>query len=142
MAKISWVGCKYCIQVPSAPGPLPRRSSAPRLSRMKMNFPKVRWLRSVQGVTQAMKTTEASTTPANEGLCRFVRLYHAQNPEAGRKAINTVLFSAAIPQNRPNQSQGPSPSRSSMVNANQKITANSSAEKLVSHTQRVHQNMT
>jgi len=60
---------------------------------------------------------------------------------SGRNATSTVLFSAAIPQSTPNSTQGRRPSRSSIVSASQKITANSSADKLVSHTHRVHQNM-
>ena len=31
IAYTSCVGCKYCIQVPSAPSPLPRRNSAPKI---------------------------------------------------------------------------------------------------------------
>ena len=59
----------------------------------------------------ATKIKEASTIPASECLCRFARRYHAQRPEAGRKATSTVLFSAAIPHSNPNSSHGFSPSR-------------------------------
>ena len=59
-------------------------------------------------------------------------------PDAGRNASSTVLFSAAMPHSRPNSSQGIMPSRSSMVSASQKITASNNADRLVSHTQRVH----
>src|SRR5579872_1730460 len=91
---------------------------------------------------QAMKTRDATVTPNKDGLPRLARWYQAQSPEAGRKAISTVLFSAAIAHRRPKSIHGFMPSRSSMVRVSQKIMATSRAEKLVSHTQRVHQYIT
>ena len=88
---------------------------------------------------KAAKTTEASTTPANDFLPRLARWYHAHSPEAGRNEISTVLSSAATPQSNPNQTHGFSPSRSSIVSVSHRITANSNGERLVSQTQRVHQ---
>src|ERR1022692_3643031 len=88
---------------------------------------------------QAAKTRDASTTPVNDGFPPCARRYQAHSPETGRNARSTVLFSAAIPHSRPKNSHGLRPSRSSMVSASQKITANNSADKLVSQTQRVHQ---
>ncbi len=47
-----------------------------------------------------------------------------------------------MPQSNPNSNQGRRPSRSSRVRASQISVANRSADRLVSHTERVHQNMT
>src|SRR6267143_3669933 len=142
LAYTSCVGWRNCIQVPSAPFPLPKRSSAPKLSRMKINLSNVRWLRTSQGAMQAKKIAAATTTPLSDGLYFFARRYHAHNPEAGKNATSTVLASAASPQSSPNASHGFRPSRSSMVSVSQKRLVSRSAEKLVSHTQRVHQNIT
>src|SRR5579859_1912708 len=91
---------------------------------------------------QTKKTTEASTTPPNDDLPCLERRYHAHSPAAGRNESREVLFRATIPHNRPNSSHGSRPSRSSIVSASQKMEASSKAERLVSHTARVHQNMT
>src|SRR5258708_18256370 len=91
---------------------------------------------------QAKNKTEASTTPANDGLPRLARRYQAHNPEAGRNASSTVLLRAVIPQSTPNSSQGLRPSRSSRASVSQKIVAINRADRLVSHTQRVHQYIT
>ena len=109
-------------------------------------------MRNSQGVTQAKNTIDASTTPARDRrvidcpamdrLPPFARRYQAHNPAAGRNDSSDVLVSAAIPHSSPNLIQGNQPSLSSRVSASQKIVASSSADKLVSHTQRVHQNMT
>src|SRR5579871_332321 len=139
---MSCVGCRYSIHAPLAPLPLPRRSSAPKLSRIKMNCPNVRSLRSSHGAMQAKKIIEARTTPGSELFPRFARRDHAHKPAAGRNDSREVLFSAAIPQSAPNSSHGIQPSRSSRVSVSQKITASSSAERLVSQISRVHQNIT
>src|SRR5581483_1211502 len=94
------------------------------------------------GVMTAKKSNDANATPVNDDLPRRPRRYHAHSPDAGRKASSTGLFNAAIPQSAPNSAQGLKPSRSSMPSDSQKITAISSADRLVSHTQRVHQYMT
>ncbi len=91
---------------------------------------------------QTKKTTDASATPAKDRLPHLARLYHAHNPAAGRNDSREVLFNAAIPHKEPNANHGVQPSRSSIVSASQKIVASSSADRLVSQTQRVHQNMT
>src|SRR5246127_1765283 len=90
---------------------------------------------------QAKKTTDASSTPAKDRLPAFARRYHAHSPAAGRNASSDVPFSATIPHSSPNSNQGSKPSRSSMVSVSQKRIARSSAERLVSHTARVHQNI-
>ena len=53
-----------------------------------------------------------------------------------------MLFSAATPHSNPKPNHGGQPSRSSIVRVSQKIVASNNAERLVSHTQRVHQNIT
>src|SRR5450432_625060 len=142
MAYTSCVGCRYSIHVASAPGPLPRRSSAPKLSRMKMNGPKVFWLRTSQGVMHAKKMADASATPANDRLPRFARRIHAHRPAAGRNDNREVLLSAVMPHSSPNSSHGSQPSRSCKVRASKKVEASSSAARLVSQIERVHQNRT
>src|SRR2546427_8729890 len=87
------------------------------------------------------KTSEATITPANERF-PLARRYQAQIPETGKNVSNAALFSAAMPQSSPNSIQSFSPSRSSRDSASQKIVASRSVERLVSHTQRVHQNTT
>src|SRR5258708_40238495 len=91
---------------------------------------------------QAKNKTEASTTPANDGLPRLARRYQAHNPEAGRNASSTVLLRAVIPQSKPNSSHALRPSRSSRASVSQKIVAINRADRLVSQTQRVHQYIT
>src|ERR1700739_162718 len=90
----------------------------------------------------AKKTADASTTPSNDFLPRLARRYQAHNPAAGRNDSSGVLFSAAMPHNNPNSNQGMSPSRSSMISASQTIMVSRRADRLVSHTERVHQNIT
>src|SRR6476661_2284037 len=94
------------------------------------------------GVRHAKKTTDASSTPAKDRLPLFARRYQAQSPAAGRKESREVPFRAMSPQSNPNSSQGSQPSRSSRVRASQKTVASSRADRLVSHTARVHQNIT
>src|SRR4029077_8266449 len=94
------------------------------------------------GRKQGIKSKEANPPPANERLPRFQRRYHAHNPAAGRNASREVLVRAAIPQTSPNWSHGVSPSLSSRSSVSQKMSASSSAARLVSQTQRVHQNIT
>src|SRR5260221_201457 len=118
------------------------RSSAPKFERRNINRPKVREFLAIHGVMQTTNTNEASATPVSEGLPRFQRRYHAHNPEAGRNASREVLVSPAIPHSSPNESHGFSPFLSSRSRVSQKISASSSAARLVSHTQRVHQYMT
>src|SRR5579864_1559755 len=91
---------------------------------------------------QAQKTTEARTTPANDGRPRLERRYQAHITEAGRNDKSTVLFNATMPHRSPNSSHGTRPSRSSSVSAIHKMVVSSNADKLVSHTQRVHQKIT
>src|SRR5208283_5175768 len=91
---------------------------------------------------QARKTTDASTTPASDLFPRFERRYQAHNPAAGRNDSSDGLSNAMMPQSNPNSIHGSAPSRSSRVRASQKITAKSNADKLVSQTERVHQDMT
>ena len=107
-----------------------------------MNFPNVRSLRTSHGVMQAKKTTEASTTPPIDFLPRCARRRQAHSPAAGRNNRSAVPFNAVMPQRNPNSNQGSQPSRSSKVRASQTMAASSSADKLVSQTQRVHQNIT
>src|ERR1700758_606392 len=90
----------------------------------------------------AKKTTDASTTPAKDRLPFLVRRYQAQSPAAGRNDSREVPFRAIRPQSNPNSSHGSQPSRSSSVSASQKTVASSRAERLVSQTARVHQNIT
>src|SRR5437899_9712555 len=85
---------------------------------------------------------DASTTPLKDGLPRLNRRYQAHTPETGRNESSALLVSAATPQSRPNCSHGRSPSLSSISRASEKIAASKSAARLVSHTQRVHQNIT
>src|SRR5579871_2131208 len=91
---------------------------------------------------QARNTSEASAIPANDGLPRLARRYQAHNPAAGKNASREVLFSAATPHGKPKPNQGSHPLPSSSVSAIQKIIASSRADKLVSQTHRVHQNIT
>ncbi len=51
---------------------------------------------------QAKKTTDASTTPANDRLPRRARRYHTHNPEAGRNESREVLLNAVTPHSNPN----------------------------------------
>src|ERR1700722_1461305 len=90
----------------------------------------------------AKKTAAASATPTSDFLPRCERCHQAHSPAAGRNDNNVVLSKAATPQSNPNSSQGSQPSRSSSVSASQKSVVSNSADRLVSHTQRVHQNMT
>src|ERR1700686_1309293 len=90
----------------------------------------------------AKKTIEASTTPENDRLPPFARRYQIHNPAAGRKESREVPFRAIRPQSTPNSSQGSQPSRSSRVRASQITVASSRADRLVSQTARVHQNIT
>src|SRR5579863_6154570 len=91
---------------------------------------------------QPKKTSDASTTPPNEVLPRLERRPHAHNPAGGKNASREVPFNAMMPHSNPNSNQGSHPSRSSSVSATQKISASSRADRLVSHTARVHQNIT
>src|SRR6267154_1715753 len=118
------------------------RSSAPKLERRNINRPKVREFLAIHGVMQATNTSAASTTPVMEGLSRFARRYHAHNPAAGRNASREVLVRPAIPHSSPNCSHEVNPFLSSRSRVSQKMRASSSAARLVSHTQRVHQYMT
>src|SRR5713226_6640401 len=81
-------------------------------------------------------------TPTSDGLPFFQRRYQAHKPDAGRNESREVLVSAATPQSRPNAIHGFAPSISSSCRVNQKMTARSSAARLVSQTQRVHQYIT
>src|SRR5215469_7611902 len=90
----------------------------------------------------AKNTIDASTTPAKDLLPTFARRYQAQSPAAGRNDNREVPFSAMTPHNAPNSSQGSQPSRPSNVSASQKTVVRSRAERLVSQTARVHQNIT
>src|ERR1700690_313774 len=89
----------------------------------------------------AAKNSEASATPASDDLPLFDDRYQAHNPDAGRNESREVLVNAATPQSIPNAIHGITPARSSISIVSQKITASSSAARLVSHTARVHQNM-
>src|SRR4051794_29011836 len=109
---------------------------------MKITFPNVRWLRTNHGVMHTKKTHDASTTPANDRFPILERRYQAHNPAAGRNASREVPFRAMTPQSTPNTTHGPQPSRSSIVSASQKTVVSSRADRLVSHTARVHQNIT
>src|SRR3954451_8119026 len=90
----------------------------------------------------AKKMHDASTTPPNDRFLTLERRYQAHNPAAGRNASREVPFHAISPHSPPNASQGPQPSRSSIVSATQKTVVSSKADKLVSHPARVHQNIT
>src|SRR5215831_7986314 len=90
----------------------------------------------------AKKISDAATTPGNDRFPRCARLYHAHKPAAGRKESREVPFRAISPHSTPNSIQGSQPSRSSSVSASQNAVASSRAERLVSHTARVHQNIT
>src|SRR5580692_6297080 len=91
---------------------------------------------------QAKKMIDASTTPANDRLPSFARRYQTHNPAAGRNESREVPFRAMSPQSNPNSSQGSQPSRSSSVRASHRTVVSSRAERLVSQTARVHQNIT
>src|SRR5271166_3908825 len=91
---------------------------------------------------QTANTMDAITTPPRGRFPAFARRYQAHNPATGKNESREVLFSAAMPQSKPNQIHGNGPSRSSSVSTSQKIVARSSADRLVSHTQRVHQKIT
>src|SRR5271170_1169192 len=91
---------------------------------------------------QAAKTRDERMTPPSERLPILTRWYQTHNQETGRNANSAVLVSAATPQSKPNCNQGFNPSFSSIVSVSQKTTASSSAARLVSHTQRVHQKIT
>src|SRR5258708_13432683 len=101
---------------------------------MKMNWPKVFWLRITHGVIQAKKTTDAKTTPAKDRLPRFARRIQAHNPAAGRKDSREVLLNAVIPHSSPNSTQGSQPSRSSKFSVSQTMDANRNAARLFSQT--------
>src|ERR1700733_13433567 len=109
---------------------------------MNTNCPKMRWLRTSQGEIHAAKMIAASMTPPSERLPSLARWYQTHNPETGRKESKAVLVSPATPHSKPNCSQDLGPSSASMVSVRKKITASSSAARLVSHTQRVHQKIT
>src|SRR5581483_7001963 len=142
MAKTFWLGCKYSIHVPFAPGPLPSRNSAPKLDRINTSRPKTRWFRTIQGVMHATQTSDARTMPAKEDFPRFHRRHQTHSPEAGRNESREVLVNAEMPHSSPNSSHGFHPSLSSKSSVSQKITARRRAARLVSHTQRVHQYIT
>src|SRR5216683_6190015 len=89
------VGWRYSLQVPSAHGPFPMRSSAPKFERRNINRPKMREFLVIHGVVQTTNTSDASTIPVSEGLPRFQRRYHAHNPEASRNASREVLVRPA-----------------------------------------------
>src|SRR5947209_18070325 len=95
-----------------------------------------------QGAIVAKKTTDAETTHARDFLLTFGRRYHVHNPAAGRNASRDVPFRAMTPQSRPKPNHGRQPSSSSIARQSQIASASSSAERLVSHIARVHQNMT
>src|SRR5258708_37594230 len=120
------VGWRYSLQVQSAHGPFPMRSSAPKLERRNINRPKVREFLAIHGVMQATNTSAASTTPVMEGLSRFARRYHAHNPAAGRNASREVLVRPAIPHSSPNCSHEVNPFLSSRSRVSQKMRASSS----------------
>src|SRR5258708_1641688 len=107
-----------------------------------MSRPKVSEFLTIHGARQTTNVSDATTIPVSEVLPRFQRRCHVHSPEAGRNASREVLVRPAIAHNSPNSSQGPTPSRSSKSRVSQKITARSSAARLVSHTHRVHQYIT
>src|SRR5258708_12735786 len=61
------------------------RSSAPKFVRKKTGWPKMRSLRTSQGVTSTRKISEASSTPARERRPARHRRDHPQKPNPGRK---------------------------------------------------------
>src|SRR6266851_3110125 len=89
----------------------------------------------------AAKNNAANTPPASADLPFFEDPYQAHNPEGGRNESREVLVRATTPQSMPNAIQGMTPVSSSISSVSQKITASSSAARLVSHTERVDQNM-
>ena len=91
---------------------------------------------------QAKKITDASTIPPKEDLPRLLRWYHAHKPDTGKNESREGLVSAATPQSSPKKSQGLRPFVVSKLRVRRKISAMSKADRLVSHTQRVHQYMT
>src|SRR5436305_7153952 len=90
----------------------------------------------------AAKKIEASTTPRIDFFLCFERRYQSHNPDTGRNESSETLVSAATPQSTPNPIHGAVPSRSSILSVSQKISASSSAARLVSHTHRVDQYIT
>src|SRR5947207_4814518 len=90
----------------------------------------------------AEKKTVASRTPATEDFPLFQRRYHGHSPDAGKNESREVLVKAATPQSRPKAIHILVPSNSSSFSASQKMSAKSSAARLVSHTQRVLQYIT
>ena len=91
---------------------------------------------------QAKKISDARIIPWNEHLPSLLRCHHAQIAETGRNDNSTGLFNAAMAQRSPKQTQGIKPSFSSISSVSKKIRARSRAERLVSHTHRVHQYIT
>src|ERR1700746_935850 len=90
----------------------------------------------------AKNMSDASATPANDRFPRFALRYHAHRPAAGKNESREVPFKAISPHNTPNPTQARQPSWSSSRSASQNAVASSKAERLVSHTARVHQNIT
>src|SRR5207248_981245 len=135
-------GCTYDIHVPFAPGPLPNRNSAPKFERMNTGLPNTSKFRTSHGAIVAQKKIPASVAPATAGTPRFLCLYTAHNPEAGRNASREVLVSPATPQSTPKPIHGTIPSSSSILSVSQKLKASRSAARLVSQTHRVHQYIT
>src|SRR5436305_10975558 len=79
---------------------------------------------------------------ANDDFPPLARRIHAHNPEAGKKESREVLVRAATPHSSPNAIHGRVPSSSSSSSVSQKMTASSSAARLVSQTQRTAQYIT
>src|SRR5579871_2671790 len=91
---------------------------------------------------QAKNMTDERATPTNERFLAFARRYQAHNPAAGKNDKREALFSVRIPHSSPNSTHGQRPSRSSIVKASHRITDSKRADSVVSHIQRVDQNIT
>src|SRR5215472_10829537 len=94
------------------------------------------------GALQARNRTDASTIPPSDDLPSCLRRYHTHNPDAGRNDKSDVLLRVATPHKNPNMAHGFHPSFSSNSRVSRKRLANSNAERLVSQTTFVDQNIT
>src|SRR5579872_1763579 len=88
------------------------------------------------------KTSEANAIPLKDRFPRRDRRYQVHKPAAGRNDRRDGLLRAAIPQSSPNSTHGSQPLRSSRSRASQTSVVSRNVDRLVSHTQRVDQNIT
>src|ERR1051326_2094546 len=86
-------------QMPRASSPLPKRISAQKLSRTKIQRPMTAWLRAIHGSTVTNITAKANTRAR---LRMRAREFHHAHPSAkGMSESSEVLVSAMTPHNTP-----------------------------------------